>query len=123
MNRMQAQVQDFHQAMDQTIGDSPQIRDSELRANLIEEEAAETVEAIRRGDMVEAIDGMCDLLYVVYGTAVAFGVDIQHFFDEVHRTNMLKKDGEVREDGKRLKPPGWKPPDIEALLRAFGWQP
>ena len=116
MHHIQRQLMDFHRAMNQPIGTNPEMRTPELRASLIEEEAKETVEAIRSGDFVEAIDGMCDLLYVVFGTAVAFGIDLEPFFEEVHRTNMLKTTGAIREDGKRLKPEGWKPPDIEKLL-------
>jgi len=43
------------------------------------------------------------------------GIDLRPFFREVHRTNMLKTTGPVREDGKRLKPEGWQPPRIEAM--------
>lgn len=43
------------------------------------------------------------------------GIDLRPFFLEVHRTNMLKTTGPVREDGKRLKPEGWKPPRILAM--------
>lgn len=114
---VQRDVADFHRVV-VGIPDSttPQVRRPELRAALIEEEARETVDAIRSGDLVEAIDGMCDLLCVVYGTAAEFGVDLAPFWDEVHRTNMAKAGGPVREDGKRLKPPGWAPPDIAGLL-------
>lgn len=117
---VQRDVEEFHRALDVPVGDSPAIRRPELRASLIEEEAQETVEAIRRGDLVEAIDGMCDVLCVIYGTAAEFGVDLAPFWDEVHRTNMAKQGGPVREDGKRLKPPGWEPPQIAAILEAEG---
>jgi hypothetical protein len=117
MHDVQRDVMDFHLAVcgieDAT---SPGIRRPGLRASLIEEEAEETVAAIRRGDLVEAIDGMCDLLCVVYGTAAEFGIDLEPFWDEVHRTNMAKAGGPIRDDGKRLKPPGWTPPDISGLL-------
>lgn len=113
----QADVQAFHEALDIPVGETPAIRRPELRAELIREEAAETVAAIERGDLVEAIDGLCDVIVVVLGTAVEFGIDLQPFWDEVHRTNMAKVGGPVREDGKRLKPEGWTPPDIPRLLR------
>jgi predicted HAD superfamily Cof-like phosphohydrolase len=53
----------------------------------------------------EAIDAMCDIIVVVHNTANAMGLDLEPFFDEVHRTNMQKAEGPLREDGKRLKPP------------------
>ena len=111
-NPIQEQVEAFHRAFGHTIGESPAIRRPELRVKLIREEAKETTDAIKRGDLVEAVDGICDLLYVTIGTAIEFGLDIAPIFDEVHRSNMAKRGGEKRADGKSLKPPGWTPPDV-----------
>jgi predicted HAD superfamily Cof-like phosphohydrolase len=117
MHSVQRDVADFHRAVVGMVDPAtPKIRRPELRAALIEEEARETVEAIRAGDLVGAIDGMCDVLCVIYGTAAEFGIDLAPFWDEVHRTNMAKAGGPVREDGKRLKPEGWQPPDIAGIL-------
>lgn len=113
---MQRDIVAFHRAMNQPVGETPAIRAADLRIRLIDEEVNETIRAIERGDLVEAIDGICDALYVLIGTAVAFGVDLEPFWNEVHRTNMLKATGPVRADGKRMKPEGWKPPDIAGLL-------
>lgn len=113
---VQDDVEAFHKALDIPVHVTPAIRRPELRAALIEEEAKETVDAIRRGDLVEAIDGLCDLLCVTYGAAAEFGINLAPFWDEVHRTNMAKQGGPVREDGKRLKPEGWRPPNIEGIL-------
>lgn len=133
-NDMQNKVREFHRVGGLTIGDSPAIRDADLRAKLILEEAAETVVALVGGsrandlfaqlsvkeaaqpDLAEVIDGLCDVLYVVFGTAVALGVDLQPFFDEVHRTNLEKANGPRRADGKIMKPPGWEPPRIREML-------
>lgn len=73
------------------------------------------------GDFPAAVDGLCDLMYVIVGAALRWGVDLGPLFAEVHRANMAKAGGPVREDGKRLKPPGWTPPDIEGELRKQGW--
>jgi predicted HAD superfamily Cof-like phosphohydrolase len=89
----------------------------ELRIRLIEEEAAEFAEAVRAGDVPEMVDALCDLLYVTYGAAVALGVDLEPFFREVHETNMEKRHGYRREDGKWMKPASWQPPRIAELLR------
>jgi predicted HAD superfamily Cof-like phosphohydrolase len=48
-----------------------------LRLGLIIEELAETLAAMRDQDRVEAADGLTDLLYVVAGTAVSYGVALQ----------------------------------------------
>lgn len=118
MNKMQKQVEDFRRAMEQSVARAPGILyiHAELCARLIEEEAKELCVALREGRIVDSIDGICDLLYVTFGAAVAVGVDVEPFFDEVHRTNMLKTTGPVRDDGKRLKPDGWKPPAIATML-------
>ncbi len=84
MNEMQSMVEEWHRKFGVVIGESIAIRRPSLRVSLILEEANETCLAIERGDMVEAIDGMCDVLYVVFGTAVEFGVDLAPFFAEVH---------------------------------------
>lgn len=118
MHEPQEQVQRFHEALDIPVGDTLAIRRAELRAVLIEEEAAETCAALRRGDIVEAIDGLCDVLVVVYGCAVEMGVDLEPYFEEVHRTNMAKVGGPIREDGKRLKPEGWTPPRIAQMVES-----
>lgn len=135
---VQLDVRDFHREVcDVAFESTPAFRRPHLRADLIAEEAKETLEAITgqawlveriepdsvidfgehaEQDLAAAIDGLCDLLCVIYGTADEFGVDLAPFWDEVHRTNMAKAGGPVREDGKRLKPEGWTPPDIAGLL-------
>ncbi len=72
--------------------------------------------ANREPNFVETIDGLCDLKYVVEGTFEAFGVDGEPFWDEVHRSNMMKVNGPRRADGKILKPADWTPPDIAGVL-------
>jgi predicted HAD superfamily Cof-like phosphohydrolase len=74
-----------------------------------------------RIDMVALADGMADLDYVVEGTRLEFGIDGAPIAAEVHRANMAKVGGPIREDGKRLKPAGWTPPDIDGELRKQGW--
>ena len=43
----------------------------ELRLNLIREEVAELEDACKDGDIIETIDAIADILYVVYGMAVS----------------------------------------------------
>jgi len=60
---------------------------------------------------------LADLLYVVYGTAVTFGLPLEEVFEEVHRSNMSKlgDDGKPikREDGKILKSNQYKEPNLD----------
>jgi predicted HAD superfamily Cof-like phosphohydrolase len=147
-NDIRSKVVEFHLAMDVPILASPTVPEEnrvKLRARLIAEEFFEVLEALyeahtpdldeaRRAvgrliennptsvEIIDLADGLCDLDYVVEGTRLEFGIDGRGILDEVHAANMRKTDGPKRADGKRLKPEGWTPPDIERLLRAQGWQ-
>lgn len=68
------------------------------------------------GHWASVIDAVCDTIVVLHNTTNGMGVDIEPFFEEVHRTNMAKIGGPIREDGKRLKPEGWEPPRIRPML-------
>jgi predicted HAD superfamily Cof-like phosphohydrolase len=70
----------------------------------------------------EVADAIADLIYVLLGTAVTYGIDIGPIWDAVHAANMAKSGGRQREDGKWEKPAGWRPPDIDGLLRQQGWE-
>lgn len=115
---LQGLVFDFHKKFEATIGDesNPKIIDPELRCRLIEEECKEACEAIRSGNLEHAIQELCDILYVVYGTGVAFGVDLVVPFHEVHRANMSKSKSNKRADGKISKGPEYVKPNIGKVL-------
>ncbi len=97
-----------------------------LRRTLIEEEQAEVLEAFSRFQAASLehnkvefhalVHELTDLLYVTYGALVAFGVEPDGVFAEVHRANMQKATGPRREDGKQLKPEGWRPADVSGVL-------
>lgn len=74
-----------------------------------------------RPNIVDLADAIADLKYVLEGTNLAFGIDGEPVWDAVQKANMAKAGGPVSPEGKRLKPPGWTPPDIEGVLRAQGW--
>jgi len=146
--KQQEQVREFHKKI---LGEfspigTPRLPDDEtrlLRARLIAEEAAETVVALvgrdealkvlikqleraasarRAPNLVEAIDGLCDVLYVVLGTAEKLSCDIEPFFDEVHRSNMTKghaaaPDGTPGKKGS--KGPGFERARIAEMLHVF----
>jgi predicted HAD superfamily Cof-like phosphohydrolase len=124
MNKMQAQVLNFHKVAALPAPDVPLSEpfDPALRLKLIAEEAAEgfhALEALHNGDVGPYVDLLCDLLYFTFGAAVAAGINLEPFFDEVHRANMDKvgPDGVViyREDGKVLKPENWEPANLAAV--------
>ena len=93
---------------------------AQLRVDLIAEELNELVDALADDDMVEIADALTDILYVTYGAGVAFGIELDPCFHEVHRSNMSKLDeyGKpiYREDGKVLKGPGYSKPNLTPFI-------
>merc|ERR1719230_1834993 len=61
-----------------------------LRLKLIKEEVRELADAMEAKDMIETIDALGDILYVVYGAGGAFGIDLDQAFDLIHKSNMTK---------------------------------
>jgi len=120
-------VAEFHRAFDHPISTTT-ITDDALASDLAfhrmdfhQEELDEMWEAMRNNDPVEFVDAVVDLLYFLYGTALALGIPLEAAFREVHRSNMDKvwPDGTVRhhpETHKVLKPDGWQAPDLRRVL-------
>lgn len=124
MSPEQCMVKEFHQKYGAPVGTSPAqigVKDRLRRARLISTEAAEFLEAADKGDFVEMVDALADLLVVVYGAAIEMGVDLEPVFAEVHRSNM-SKDGGTDAGGKILKGPGFTPPDILEELVKQGYK-
>ena len=118
----QQDVFKFHVAFDLAVGETPGLRGEMLRGRLIQEEIRETTRAIRTNDLPGAVDGIVDSIYVLIGSAITFGVNLDPIWDAVQRANMAKLGGPIRADGKVMKPPGWQAPDVAALLRLQGWR-
>jgi predicted HAD superfamily Cof-like phosphohydrolase len=75
MKTYTAMVQEFHQANGAVIDGKQNGPDvMALRIGLITEEFAEMLAAMREQNVVEAADGLADLLYVIAGTAVSYGI-------------------------------------------------
>ena len=62
----------------------------EYRMSLIREEVKELEEAVKNGDMVETIDGLSDILVVVYGMAASLGINVNGTMHLVNDSNMSK---------------------------------
>lgn len=125
-------VKEFHSAFGSAIDQplSPELL--KLRFNLIREESDELLDEIERIE-IGLDDGfsvteenigpllkeMADLQYVLSGLAVTFGLPLEQAFLDVHKSNMTKlgRDGKpiVRSDGKLLKGPDYKEPDMKSL--------
>lgn len=117
-------VAEFHKAFDLPMRQFPSADIGEslarLRVALLEEEVGEFVMASEKGDLVAIADALADITYVIYGTALTYGIDLDSVLHEVHRSNMSKlgSDGKplIRDDGKVLKSERYFPPDIASVL-------
>lgn len=85
---------------------------------LMQEELQEVVEAMQEPDIEHLAKELADLLYVTLYTANAYGLIMEPIFAEVQRSNMTKKGGPIRLDGKQLKPDSYDPPDIARIVLA-----
>lgn len=123
MNAEQQALVDFHKIFDLEWSDRPrEISEAEaaLRIHLMEEELREVITAMAFEDLTAVAKELADLLYVVYGAAVSYGLDMEPIFAEVHRSNLTKipEDGIIlrREDGKIMKPDTYTPADLKPII-------
>ena len=77
---------------------------------------------VGQADLVGIVDGCCDIKVVTTGTLTACGVADQPVQFAVDANNLAKfgPGHRIREDGKLIKPPGHKPPDLLSLLTKMG---
>ena len=120
------------------LSQMPPLEVQNLRFRLIDEEAKELAEA---NTLVEYLDAVGDLLYVVYGAALAAGFtdkQVDAAVREIHRSNMSKlwsedELGNVpadakailsvpgkwivrRNDGKIIKSPSYSPARLKEII-------
>jgi predicted HAD superfamily Cof-like phosphohydrolase len=70
-----------------SLDDEPFI---DTRMALIREEMSELEEAVKNKDMVETVDALTDILYVVYGMGYSLNINLDKAFNNVHESNMSK---------------------------------
>ena len=120
-----ALVKSWHEHFRVPVLDEPELPADRvgMRLSILEEEVQELRAAVEAGDMVEVLDALCDIQYVLDGNFLEFGLhDVkQEAFSEVHASNMSKlgEDGQpvLREDGKVLKGPNFFRPDLSKFLK------
>ena len=111
----------FMKACDQAV-DNPDALQYGMYLNLIDEEYKELQAALEANDQIEQLDALIDILVVTIGAIHSAGFDAEGSWKEVMKTNFAKidkKTGKVRkrEDGKVLKPVGWKAPNLVPFLK------
>ena len=95
---------------------------SDLYMKLIQEEYTELMDAEAVSDDAEICDACFDLMWVIIGYMKSRGWDCEDIWDEGAKSNLSKIDKvtmrvKKREDGKILKPEGWKPPDFAKFVK------
>lgn len=119
-------IKDFHRKFGLEYTGKPRPLEPDLhnfRTNFMAEEIAEYNTDYHKGDLAGQLDALVDLLYVAFGTAHMHGFDIEKAWVRVHEANMKKTRTKNEAESKRgnikydvVKPPGWKPPNLEDLV-------
>ncbi len=132
MNKYEEMVAQCYTAMETTVNVPYSADILELRRRLINEEAAElnaeidsvvrelkTTGKPERETLARMFKELADLQYVVSGLVVSFGIPMEEVFKRVHESNMSKLvNGKPlkRADGKFLKGPNYKKPELLDLI-------
>ena len=120
-------VREFHKKMELAI-DQPYSKElMNFRLRLIFEEIQELASAAldietnldveeRHVMMQDLLKEMCDVVYVIKGMAVSFGMDFDKAFELVHKSNMSKLPLIKDANGKVQKGLNYEPPILEGLI-------
>lgn len=90
-----------------------------LRLKLLVSEVAELAEGLNKGCEVEVADAVADILYVAYGTAVAWDLPADLLVRCVHESNMTKGRAAAKHDpdGDKGKGRDFVEPDVVGTLQ------
>lgn len=95
-------VEEFHKTFGAPILENPEMPSKErcnLRVKLIQEELDEMKEAIENEDVIEIADSLGDLMVVLCGSILEFGMGnkFNDIFENIHNSNMSKACDSERE--------------------------
>ena len=125
MSDFYGMVREWHETFGAAVRDelSLDVPENALRVSLLEEEYTELMDGIAAGDIENVAKEMADLIYVICGAALTWGIPLPAVFKEVQRSNMSKlgEDGKpvLRADGKILKGENYSEADLGPIL----WPP
>ena len=124
MTKVFTDVAVFLKAVGQNVPSSsiPEDAQAKLYKKLIIEEFAEFIESDIDNDDTERLDACFDMIWVIVGYMKSRGWDCDAAWDEGAKSNLSKIDPTTglvrrREDGKILKPEGWKEPDFSQFVK------
>jgi len=122
-HRVLSCVKEFYEQFDLPVQDMPMLPVQErrrLRMKLLEEKYHDYRYAERGRDLLKIADALGDMMYVIGGTALEYGLPLDRIFLEIHRSNLTKVDENgrpiFREDGKLMKTPQYSKPDIAQII-------
>lgn len=122
MSRAAEMLEEFHTSYEIPVDQ----KQKNLRLELITEEYTEVFDILEtvfpeRINRKHLAQELADLLYVIYGTALVYNIDLDIALQQVHGSNMSKlgEDGRPikRNDGKILKGPNYFEPDMSHAVR------
>ena len=124
MSKVFSDVHVFMHSAGQTIPpfNANRSTQSDLYMKLIQEEYTELMDAEAVSDDAEICDACFDLMWVIVGYMKSRGWDCEEIWDEGAQSNLSKIDPvtlrvKKRDDGKILKPEGWRPPDFAKFVK------
>jgi len=120
-------VREFHEKMELAIDQHYSKELMDFRLRLLFEEIQELASAAldietstnpeeRHVMMQDLLKEMCDVVYVIKGMAVSFGMDFDKAFKLVHKSNMSKLPLIKDANGKVQKGLNYEPPVLEGLI-------
>lgn len=115
-------VREFHAAFGLDAADTPALIGAGLawqRQRLLVSEVGEVADAVTDNDLAGIAQELADVVYVAYGTALAYGIDLDAVLAVVHAANMTKLDADGKPivvGGKVLKGPHYRPPNVAGVL-------
>lgn len=116
-------VKFFHKKMGVEHLSKPGLLNDSLlhyRAKFLQEELDEFVDANDSGNLVGAVDGLLDMVYVALGTLDLMGLSTEQIkgcWQAIQEANMTKRRAESVSESKRghtldvVKPEGWEGPE------------
>jgi predicted HAD superfamily Cof-like phosphohydrolase len=116
------QVREFHKKFGLPTANTPGRVGNQLawqRHRMLTSEVFELQDAVAEGELPAIAQEIADVVYVAYGTALTYGIDLDAVIDAVHASNMTKlgPDGKpIMKDGKVQKGPDYVKPDVAKVL-------
>lgn len=116
-----ALVAQFYRRVGRQIRRRPTVDlpDAEIQqlVDLLDEEVGELRKALLESDLVKLADGLGDVVYVAYGAALQYGIDLDVVIRAIHSANMTKAaSGDVNPREKVPRGDSYVPPALEDKL-------